>query len=189
MFQAICLITLLCVILAEGITTALCYFSKGEPRKVAGAILSALMIPFSVILSCVYIVNFPFGYMTYLGLYVVAYLIVGAIILVINVFASRKNAESESFAQAKENILQLRKLVKCIQLEENADKYKKELDSLEEKLHYSNDNVIANQDEEIRSMLYQLQSQISDNEFDSRAFIEKIAKVIDARNITTGRNV
>ena len=81
--QLICLITLLGVVLAEAIVTALAYCSKGDPRKVAATSVGLVIIPISVILSVVYITKFPKGYIAYIGWYLATIIIVMAIVAVI----------------------------------------------------------------------------------------------------------
>lgn len=64
LLEIICFMTLIGVVVAEILTMLFAFFSKGSPRKVAAAVISGLMIPFSIILSIVYIVCFPEGYIT-----------------------------------------------------------------------------------------------------------------------------
>lgn len=183
--EVICLITLLGVVFAEIITTLLAFFSKAEPRKVAATGLSALMIPVSVILSGVYILNFPEGYASYLKIYFIVYAVILTISAIIWKFTSHKNDEKAAFQNAKNNMLQLRNLVKCIMLEANAEKYKKELTELEEKFRFSNDAVITPADANIKNMLLTLKNNINDENFDIAAQISTISKEADLRNIYT----
>lgn len=187
--QGICLITLFGVLLAEFLTTGLAYLSKGHPRRVASAIVSSFLIPYAVILSVVYIVNFPEGYGTYLGWYFVGLLIVGVISVILFAFNDKKAAENEVLQNAKENMLSLRKLVKCVMANPAADPYQKALYAIEEKLHFTNDSVIAPQDAVIESLLVDLLNQISNPETDVEAMLTNINQVIDTRTIMNNRNV
>lgn len=187
--EIICFITLLGVLLAEGVTTLLAFLSKGNPRKVAAAGVSALMVPISILLSAIYIVNFPNGYGKYIGWYFTFFIAVVILAAVLFAFDGKKQAENAEFQNAKSNMLALRKLVKCILLEEAAKEYAKPLGAIEEKLHFSSDNVITEDDANIRTMLLELKDNIANPEFDTTAALEKIAKAIDTRNILSGRNV
>ncbi len=187
LLQAIHFIALAAILLAEGITTLYVYFAKGSPRKVAAALLSGIMVPFSVILSVVYIVNFPTGYGTYIGWYCAGTIVVNLIGYILVHFDCSKSAENDSFQNAKENMLSLRKIVKCIMADPAAQAYDKQLRALEEKLHFSNDNVVAPGDETIRTLLLQLQENTENAEYDMDEQIKKIEKTIDMRNIMASK--
>jgi hypothetical protein len=177
------------ILLAEAVTTVYAYGAKGNPRRVAAAVVSSFMIPFAAALSFVYVLNFPFGYGTYIGWYCVGTLAVNLIAFIIMRFDSKKNDEDIAFQNAKSNMLELRKLVMCILTDPAAKVYEKKLRILEEKLHFSNDSVIAAEDEDIRLLLLQLQENIADPEFDKDQLLLKIEKKIDVRSIMTPRNV
>lgn len=181
--QIICFVTLLGVILAEAVVTAMAYCSKGEPRKVAATIASSFMIPISILLSVVYIVNFPKGYGSYLGWYFSTFAIILVICAALWKFSSNRKDDNDALQNAKANMLGLRKLVKCVLLKENAKKFKKELDEIEEKLHFSNDAVIVEADSDIRRMLIELENNIDNEDFDAAEHIKAIASAIDRRNI------
>ena len=185
--EMICFVTLLGVILAEGVVTYLACKSKGDPRKFAAANIFAVMVPVAIVLSIVYIANFPEGYGSYLGWYFAIFAIIGLVAVIIGNYGN--SPEKENLRKAKENMLYARKLVKCILLEANAEKYKKELNAIEEKLHFSNDAVITRDDADIQNMLKELQENISDEDFDAKALIEAIDKKIDTRNILAKRTV
>ena len=187
--QAICLITLLGVLLAEVVVTFLAYRSKGIPGKVAATMVSAAMIPFSVAISVVYIVNFPFGYGSYLGYYFAVFAILLTISAIIWKFADGIQEKNDTFQNAKQNMLDMRKIVKSIMADPNAEKYGKELSALEEKLHFSNDAVIAAADSEISDMLTNLKNNIGKENFDAASCIADIVKKIDLRNISVNKNV
>ena len=142
------------------------------------------MIPLSVVLSIVYIVNFPDGYATYAAWYFVFFIIV----MVIAVILFTKK-EDKSFQNAKGNMLYMRKIVKCIMIDPAAENYKNELRAIEEKLHFLNDTVIISDDEKILAMLNDLKDNIASPEFDVSASIEKLNKAIDTRKIMSSRNV
>lgn len=183
LLTAIHFITLVAILVAEGVTTGYLYFAKGSPRRLAAAVVSAIMIPFSMILSVVYIVNFPEGYGTYCGWYCAATLVVNLLAYILVHFDSRKSDENDSLQTAKENMLNLRKIVKCIQADAAAKPYDDRLRKLEEKLHFSNDCVISADDENIRLMLLQLQANVANPEFDVAQMLEQIEKAVDTRNI------
>lgn len=185
---AIHFIALVAILLAKAITTAYLYFAKGSPRRIAAAVVSGIMIPFAAILSAVYIVNFPRGYGAYIGWYCAGTLVANLICFILVRFDANKQDENAAFQDAKSNMLGLRKLVKCIMAEPAAQPYEAQLRALEEKLHFSNDNVIAAEDEEIRRLLLQVQENISDSEFDAAQAFAKIEKAISVRNIMTSRN-
>ncbi len=189
LLQAIHFIALTAILLAEGITTLYAYFAKGNPRKVAAALVSGILVPFAVILSVVYIINFPTGYATYIGWYCAGIVVVNVVAYILVHFDFHKNAENARFQNAKESMLGLRKLVKCIMADPAAQAYSNQLRALEEKLHFSNDNVIATEDETIRLLLLQLQENIGDAEYGVDEQIEKIVKIIDMRNIMSSKTV
>lgn len=181
--QIICFITLIGVVVAEMIVTALAYFSNGEPRKVAATITASFMIPISIILSIVYIVNFPNGYGKYLGWYFTLLAIFLVISAIIWRFADNRKNDNDALQTAKANMLELRKLVKCIMLKQNATNFKKELDKIEEKLHFSNDAVIMETDANIREMLIELENNIDSEDFDVAEHIKALSNEIDRRNV------
>lgn len=187
--SAIHFIALVAILVAEGITTLYAWLSDGSPRKIAAAVVSGLMIPFSVILSVVYIVNFPFGYGTYIGWYLGGTIVVNTLAFVFARFDSRKEAENTGLQAAKSNMLELRKLVKCVLADPAAQPYAAQLRALEEKLHFSNDCVISAEDENIRFLLMQLVENVADPDFDTEKKIKEIEKKIDVRKIMTARNV
>lgn len=182
-------IALVGILLAELITTMYAYGAKGNPRRVAAAVISGFMIPFAAILSGIYVLNFPEGYGTYIGWYCAATLIVNLIAFIIIRFDAQKSEENAAFLNAKSNMMSLRKLVMCILADPAAKDYEKQLRSLEEKLHFCNDSVIVAEDENIRLLLLQLQENIANPDFDKMQMFEKIEKVIDTRSIMTSRNV
>ena len=189
LLTAIHFIALIAILLAEAVTTAYIYFAKGSPRRIGAAVVSGFMIPFSVVLSVVYIVNFPKGYGTYIGWYCAGTLVVNLLGFILVRFDSNKNGEDATLQNAKNNMLALRKLVMCILADPAAKRYADELRSLEEKLHFSNDCVIAAEDEHIRQLLLDLQQNIADPEFDCEQLLQKIERMIDQRKIMTSRNV
>lgn len=187
--EAIHYIALVAILLAEGVTTAYACHANGSPRRVAAAVVSSFVIPFAAILSVVYMVNFPAGYGTYIGWYCGGTIVVNAIAFILWRFDSGKEEEKASLQNAKNNMLGLRKIVKCILADPAAQTYAAKLRSLEEKLHFSNDTVIAAEDENIRLLLLQLQENIASPEFDCEQMLVKIEKAIDTRNIMTARNI
>ncbi|MBQ7036535.1 MAG: hypothetical protein IJN74_03480 [Clostridia bacterium] len=181
--EIICLITLVGVVVAELVVTALAYFSKSEPRKVAATVVLSFMIPIAVALSIVYILNFPEGYGSYLGFYFSAFAILLAISSIIWKFSNNRKNDNDILQNAKTNMLGLRKLVKCVMLKPNAVKFKNELDEIEEKLHFSNDAVILEMDANIRRMLIELDNNIDNENFAVAEHIKAISNEIDRRNI------
>ena len=83
----------------------------------------------------------------------------------------------------------MRKMVKVIMSDPAAKPYENNLVALEEKLHFSNDNVTTAQDSQISYMLTTLERNISNASFDVPAYIAEINREIDTRNIMTSRNV
>lgn len=187
--QSICFITLIGVVVAEMVATALAYFSKGEPRKVAATITASFMVPISIILSIVYIVNFPNGYGKYLGWYFALLAITLVISAIIWRFADNRKEDNEALQNAKANMLGLRKLVKCITLKQNAANFKKELDEIEEKLRFSNDAVIMKTDANIREMLIELENNIDNETFNTAEHIKALLNEIDRRNISAKNTI
>lgn len=181
--QMICFITLLGVIVAECAVVVMAYFSKGEPRKIAATAVVSLMIPIAIILSIVYIVDFPEKYGSYVGCYFLSFALIAAISSVIWNFANNRKKDNYSLQNAKDNMLYMRKLVKCIMLKSSASDYKRELNEIEEKLHYSNDAVIVEMDANIRKMLVDLENSIDDEGFDTKEAIKAIANEIERRNL------
>lgn len=189
LLTAIHFIALIGILLAEGITTAYVYLFKGSPRRIAAAVISGLMIPFATILSVVYIVNFPEGYGTYIGWYCAGTVVVNLLAFVYIQFDSNRATENIPLQNAKSNMLTLRKLVMCIVADPAAKPYEDRLRKLEEKLHFSNDCVIATEDEKIRQLLLQLQDNIADPEFDCESALQKLELTIDQRKIMANRNI
>ncbi len=181
--EAMCLITLFGVVLAEGVAACLFYMSKGDPRKLTAAISAAVMVPIAVILSLVYIVNFPEGYLTYFAFYIVAFIALLTVGSFLWNFSNKRKQEDDVVQSAKANMLEMRKLVKCVMVKPGAQKFKKELTALEEKLHFSNDCVVTEKDAEIRQMLIILDDNIDNAQFDAADYIKSIAAEIDRRNI------
>ena len=185
--EAICLITLFGLILAEAVTALFAYLSKGNPRKVAAAVVSGAMIPVAAIMSVTYIISgFDIG--KYVLWYLVLALIIYALAIVLTVFDSKKQAETAELQDAKASMLSLRKLVKCIMLEPAAEPYKKLLSDLEEQLHFSNDAVVVPQDATISDMLIDLQTNISVPGYDVEGAIAAISRTIKVRNIMASNN-
>lgn len=88
-WEAIHFITLVGVVIAEAITTAYAFLSKGDPRRVAATVVSALTVPMAILLSVVYIVSFPTGYVTYACLYLVGLIIANVISLILCRFSQQ----------------------------------------------------------------------------------------------------
>lgn len=187
--EIICFITLIGVVLAEVAVTALAYFSKGEPRKVSATIAASFMIPIAILLSIIYIVNFPKGYLQYIGYYFSAFSILLVISAIIWRFADNRTTSNEALQNAKANMLGLRKLVKCVMLKQNAEKFANELKEIEEKLHFSNDAVITATDANIRQLLIELENNIDNEDFDAVKHIKTISNEIDHRNIFTKNTI
>lgn len=187
--EAIHFITLVGIVLAEIITTGYALCSKGNPRKVAAAAVSALMIPVALWLSIVYIVNFPYGYGTYLGWYLAATVVINALAWVILSFNGRRTDENTAMQSAKANMLQLRKLVKCAMENPAAAPYLPRLRALEEKLHFSNDCVIVPEDATIRELLMQLLEEIGKPEGDVNGLLDRLEKTAQLRSVMTSRTV
>ena len=182
-------IALLAILLAEAVTTAYFFFANGSPRRVAAAFISGIMIPFAAGLSVVYIVNFPEGYGTYMAWYFAGTIAVNLICFVLLRFDENKQIADSSLQRAKSNMLYLRKLIMCILADPASKPYAGELRELEEKLHFSNDTVIAAEDEKIRLLLLQLQENIAKQDFDCRQLLREIDMTIEQRKIVCSRNV
>ena len=189
LLEAIHFIALVAILLSEGITTAYACVVKGSPRKFAAVLVSGVMIPFAIVLSMVYIVNFPKGYGTYLGWYFAGHLVTNILAFILLRFDAGKKEGNQNLQNAKSNMLGLRKLVKCILADPAAQPFAARLNALEEKLHFSNDGVIEAGDENIRLLLLQLQENIADPEFDTEQMLTKLEKAVDVRSIMTSRNV
>jgi len=187
--EAIHFICLVAIVLAEAITTGYACCVKASPRKLAATLVSSLMIPVSVLLSVVYIVNFPDGYATYICLYLVGTVLVNIFAYILLRFDASRNEENENLQGAKGNMRNLRKLVKCVMADAAAKPYEARLRALEENLHFSNDSVISAQDAEIHQMLLALQANIGDPAYDAQAQLEKLERAVQARKILTSRTV
>ena len=187
--QIICFITLVGVLLSEVVVTLLAYFSKGEPRKVGAVVAASFMIPISIILSIVYIVNFPNGYGSYAGWYFSLLVVTLLIAAIVWKFSNNRVDDDAQLQNAKSNMIELRKLVKCILIKNCAFKYKKELEKIEDKLHYSNDSVITPLDESIRNKLLNLANNIENEDYDAQYAINEISEQIDSRNIFSKKTV
>ena len=186
--EAIHILSLFAIIIAEVIATVYAVTSKGNPRKVAAAIVSALMVPATVWLSCVYISLYPDNCGTYMGLYSVATILVNAVALILVFFNAGKAEEEAQFQSAKNNMLYMRKLVKVIMTEPAAREYEAKLREIEEKLHFSNDSVTVPEDTDIYRMLSELKQNINNPEYDTTALLIKLEQTIAQRNIMASRN-
>ena len=185
--EAIHFISLGAILLAEGVTLGYSATTKGDPRRVAAAGVSVIMIPVALVLSIIYMNEYPEEYGTYFGWYFAATILVNAICLVLY-FQGAKSKADTSFQNAKANMLNLRKMVKCIMLEPAAKPYDARLRALEEDLHFSNDTVIVQEDARIRQLLAQLQTQITDPQCDVDGLLTQIGKAVQTRKIMTSRN-
>lgn len=187
--QMICFVTLVGLLVAEATATFMAYLSKGEPRKVGATITICFMVPVAIVLSVVYITNFPNGYGTYLGWYFAAYVVLGVIAAILWNFSGNRESDNAALQSAKANMLNLRKLVKCVMLKPGADKFKKELNAIEEALHFSNDSVITEADARIYQMLIDLDNNIDSEDFDAAAHIAAISNEIARRTIFTKNTI
>ena len=187
--EAIHFIALVAVVLSEGITILYALLAKGSPRRVAATVLSAILVPFSIVLSVIYITNFPAGYGAYLGWYFAAAVIINVMALVLVFFDTRKENENAQIQSAKDNMLYLRKIVKCIMIEDASSTYGKRLYALEEKLRFSNDCVIAPEDETLRNLLLELQENIGSADYDADRLLTEIENMVHRRTITCSRTV
>lgn len=178
--SAICLSA---IVLSEGITTAYLWCINGNPRKLAAAVVSFVMIPYSVILSVLYLANCSERYDTFIGWYCAVAIVVNVLCLILIGFDSKKSGADTRVQEAKTNMNELRKILKCILADPGAQAYVEQLKVLEEKLDYSRDYVVTTEDARIRMMLLQLQERISDPNFDGKPMIQQIQKSIDTRNI------
>lgn len=189
LLEAIHFISLVAIVLAEIITTCYACFVRDNPRKLAAVVVSGFMVPISVILSVVYIVNFPEGYGTYMGLYSVGLLVTNIFAYILLRFDADKSEENDRLQNAKGHMLMLRKMVMCVMAESGAEPYQARLRALEENLHFSNDGVIVPEDEHIRQMLLQLQENIGNPGFGTEELLDKIEKAVRMRAIIASRNV
>lgn len=174
------------IILAELVTMGYTMCSKGDPRRVAAGTVSAVMIPFALILSIIYMSEYPKEYGTFCGWYFAAAIIVNAIALVLFFMNTKKDIRLDN---AKANMLNMRKLVKCIMMEPAAQPYNARLRALEEKLHFANDSVMVPEDATIRQLLVQLQTEIGNPGADVDALLTKLEKTVQTRTIMTSRTV
>ena len=186
---AIHFISLVAILIAEGITTFYAAQIGGSPRRLAATVVSAVMIPVSLLLSAVYIVNFPEGYGSYMGWYLSGTLIVNILAYVLMHFDTKRTAENDRFQHARDNMMAMRKRVRCIMADPAAKPYAQKLRALEEKLHFTNDAVIVAEDETIARMLMKLQSNIANPEFDTNQLLTELEQTIDMRDIMTKRSV
>ncbi len=174
------------IILAELVTMTYAMCSKGDPRRVAAATVSVVMIPVALVLGIVYMSEYPKEYGTFCGWYFAAAILVNAVSLVLFFMNTKQDVRLEN---AKANMLNLRKLVKCVMMEPAAQPYNARLRALEEKLHFSNDTVTIPEDATIRQLLIQLQNQIGSADCDVEDLLTKLEKAVQIRSIMTSRNV
>lgn len=187
--KMICFATLLGVIVAEIVVTVMAYYTDKQPGKVVATAIVSLMIPISILLSLVYIIKYPYGYGIYLGYYFSAFSILLVIGTIIWRFSDGIQEKNDAFQHSKQNMLNLRKLVKVIMNDPVAEKYKKELSNIEEKLHFSNDAVITKADSEIYNLLTELKENIGNEEFDVDSHIQEIVQKVDIRDIYSKKTV
>lgn len=182
-------ITLCGVVVAEVIAVGLAFLSKGEPRRLGAVVLFTLMVPYAIALSIVYIINFPTGYFSYIAWYFAGFLVAAGLSVVLFVFGARRQSEQAVLQDAKNSMLEMRKLTKMIAATEAGCGHAEALRRLEEQLHYSNDSVIAPQDAEIRECLLNLRDNIAKAEYDAEAEIAKIAEMVEIRTISARTTV
>lgn len=184
LLQAIHVICLFAILLSEGITTGYACFIHGNPRKLAATVISAGMIPVSVILSFIYVVNFPLGYFTYMGLFLAATLVVNTIAFIVLRFNEHKEIEHASFQDAKAFNMKLRKLVQCIMAEPAAADLRDRLRALEEDLHFCDNSKIYEADQDLYQLLLTLQQNIADPDFSATETLASIEQTLRSRNVT-----
>lgn len=184
---AIHFISLVAIVLAELITAGYICFLRTNPRSLGAAVVSGLMIPAAMVLSGVYIVNFPTGYGSYLSLYFVGLLITNAIACILLHFDGRRAAENEVLQDARGQMLNLRKLVKSILADPAAAPYADRLRAIEEDLHYSNSSVIAEEDRQIHQLLLQLRDDPASSEGDR--LLSELELAVKRRAVSTSTTV
>ncbi len=187
--RIICLITLFGVIFAEISTVLLAIYANKSPRRIAAVITMALMIPVSILLSIVYIKGFPFAYGKYLALYFVCFIVLLTVAFILFSFVIKKNAENNNFQIAKNNMLNLRKVVKIIAADPTFTKYSDKLNKIEDELHFSNDSVIMPQDNEIYNRLTSVKNLSGNQDINIDSELEIISKLINERNIISKKTL
>lgn len=181
--QAIHFLSLIAVIVAIAQTTIYAMLAKGDPSRVAAAVISSVMIPAAVALSVVYISAFPFGYGAYLLWYFSGMVVVNGIALVLIRFRAHKTEENMSVQAAKENMQYLCKQIRIILTEDHAQAYADRLSAVEETLRFSNDAVIVPEDTQISGLLDRLRSSVAEGAEDTQELLSALEKTAKQRVI------
>lgn len=177
------------IVLAEAVSTAYACFAKGNPRRVAAVVISAITIPVAVYMTVLFCANFYDKYLVFVLLFCVALIAANAVAYLLLNFDSAAKKENQELQDAKGNMMMLRKLVKCVMADPAAAPYEARLMALEDDLRFSGDNVIASNDGSIRQMLLQLQEGIADPAFETEAHLEKLEKAVQMRKILASKTI
>ena len=171
------------VVLAELITAAYAVMSNGKPRAVAATTVSVVMIPLALVLGVIYVANFEDESGTFLGWYAVLTLLVNVTALALLLVESAKSRENAPEQMARDNREVLRKLLQCVLLETGAKTYQARLRAMDDQLHFTLGNRYTAEDETIRQMLIQLQTDINGPAEQVEAQLAALEKVIQRRAI------
>ena len=176
------------VLLAEVITIVLALFTLGSPRRVAATGVSALGIAAAIALSLIFINSFAEAVVTFVLLYVVFTVGINALSAVLLRYGATQKAANDDLRQAKQSMLNLRKIVQSILADPASADIKADLEKVDEDLRFSNDAVIVPQDKTIYNLLTELLGRLQDPAFDRNLAIANLNRVIRERNIMTNRN-
>ena len=171
------------IIFAELCWTGIVYYARNNPRRMAATGTSIITVVFSILLAIIYINAFSDAFLTYFCWYFIGVIVLNAVAIALFIFDAKRTSESKELANAKENILNMRKVVKLIMTIPAAADYEKELEALEDKLHFSNDSIVCESDSAIMNMLLGLKTNIGTPGFDTNTAIENINSAIDRINI------
>ena len=181
--KAIHFITFGAIVLSELITTIYAAASKGRPRRVAAAVMSALAIPVTITLSYVYLNFFPDAYITFICWSAATLVLVNTFSVILVGLDSNKGKQNDQLQAAKQNMLQMRQQVQCIAAIKGAQPYAARLKALDESLRFSNDAVIAMEDGRIQQLLTELQAGIYNEGFDAENMLSQLEQLVQRRTV------
>ena len=193
LFKApICWLALIFTLLSELLTTSAFALSKGDPRRVGGAIACLIHTVVTLILSVLFI-NLPLLFLmlkTFVAVNITTFAAAIIVTIILFNFAENKNAERSRLAGAKKSILRCRAVVQSMINSEAGRKYASQLKNLDEDLRFMDDGVTDLLDDQILSQLESLSAKYSSEDFPVEDTIARIRDTIRQRNflVKNGRS-
>jgi len=177
------------VVLAELITAAYAVYSQGNPRRVAAMTLSVAMIPVAFVLGLIYVLEFEDEVASFVGWYSALTLVANVTALALLLFDGARQKEDARVQAVRGNVTILRKLVQCVMLEPAAKPYEMRLRKIDDDLHFAIGSSYVAEDENIRTMLIQLQTGINAPAEQVEAQLAAIERAVQRRAIMNSPKV